>query len=99
VHELFVIARNSTFTHKGNPVDVRPFGHHPARSVVQAALARRVDLVFRPGENVLIRASLIAYNTHLNDLQDVAVSTLREARWPSAGKRCGPADEPAAYSR
>jgi hypothetical protein len=36
--------------------------------------ARSVDLVFRPGENVLIRASLIAYNTHLSDLQDVAVS-------------------------
>ena len=36
--------------------------------------ARSVDLVFRPGESVLIRASLIAYNTHLSDLQDVAVS-------------------------
>jgi len=36
--------------------------------------ARSIDLVFRPGEGFLIRASLIAYNTHLSDLQDVAVS-------------------------
>jgi hypothetical protein len=36
--------------------------------------ARSIDLVFRPGESVLIRASLIAYNPHLSDLQDVAVS-------------------------
>ena len=36
--------------------------------------ARSVDLVFRPGESVLIRASLIAYNANLSDLQDVAVS-------------------------
>jgi hypothetical protein len=36
--------------------------------------ARSIDLVFRPGESVLIRASLIAYNMHLSDLQDVAVS-------------------------
>jgi hypothetical protein len=36
--------------------------------------ARSIDLVLRPGESVLIRASLIAYNTHLSDLQDVAVS-------------------------
>ena len=36
--------------------------------------ARRVDLVFRTGESVLIRASLIAYNTDLSDIQDVAVT-------------------------
>jgi hypothetical protein len=36
--------------------------------------ARRVDLAFRTGESVLIRASLIAYNTDLSDLQDVAVT-------------------------
>jgi hypothetical protein len=36
--------------------------------------ARSVDLVFRPGESVLIRASLIAYRIDLSDLQDVAVT-------------------------
>jgi hypothetical protein len=36
--------------------------------------ARSVDLVFRHGESVLIRASLIAYNTDLSDTQDVAVT-------------------------
>jgi hypothetical protein len=36
--------------------------------------ARSVDLVFRPGESVLVRASLIAYKPDLSDLQDVAVT-------------------------
>src|ERR1700730_9963732 len=36
--------------------------------------ARHIDLVFRPGDSVLIRASLIAYNPDLSDLQDVAVT-------------------------
>jgi hypothetical protein len=36
--------------------------------------ARNIDLVFRPGDSVLIRASLIACNPDLSDLQDVAVT-------------------------
>ncbi len=36
--------------------------------------ARRVDSVFRTGVSVTIRASLVAYNTALNDVQEVAVT-------------------------
>ncbi len=36
--------------------------------------ARRVDSVFHTGVSVTIRASLVAYNTALNDVQEVAVT-------------------------
>ena len=35
---------------------------------------RSVDLAFRPGDSVVIRGSLIAYDLDLRDLQDVAVT-------------------------
>jgi len=47
--------------------------------------ARSVDLVFRPGDSVLIRGSLIAYDVDLGDLQDVVV-TWKEP-WAGAAEK------------
>ena len=47
--------------------------------------ARSIDLVFRPGESVLIRGSLIAYDVDLRDLQDVVV-TWKEP-WTGAAEK------------
>ncbi len=47
--------------------------------------ARNIDLVFRPGDSVLIRGSLIAYEVDLRDLQDVVV-TWKEP-WAGAAEK------------